>query len=708
MKQVLHLLFLLICVQINYAQVQVFDISDSQYNLDYNNAQIAIQAAYNDAKVYAENNNDAPTKIYIPAGDYYLQLGNSTLIAMNQGPSNMTIEGAGMHQTKLIAEGFDSKFFSVIKTDNITIKGMTLTRLGTPFFQGTIETKLGANKVIVRRSPGFADPIFLDDNSGSQHTLWKITNSLSNPQSHPDMRVKKKIKDILADPNDPNLFTFSGNNWKNIFNQGDRVVMKAKYGEGTIKTSKADNITIENITIINTGASAIRITSGEKEFTVRNVHIKRGEAVNNLGEVAYYTCGGGGFSFTHGNGNSIMENCTIEGTGDDPFSIHTYDSGDTSNPPHLIVRNNTFKDVHGDLYFAELKNAEIYDNTIIRTNLQITNRSNQPSHDIVLRNNEFIENVRQGTIRISGLPNYLNDITQWHHDIDIYDNTFTNTGSATSILKLQIAKNITFRDNVINGFTAVNLYSATSQDPAIIDFDNQANYTPPLINSLQGTGNCIINSTPALLATHQTPLLTNINNSPICIDFCNSINDNAICATSLPVDLTHFTVSKNANTHELQWATAYELNNIGFEIEHRTNNSNWSNIGFIASSSLMNYSFIFYTPQTGNNYYRLKQVDFDGSESYSPVVYIYQEEELDFTISPIPSNGNITIVLSNAWTTAIIEGSLVNAHGQQVWSNTFPYSSNTIPLSFDYLNPGIYFLTLKKGNQQVIKKLIII
>ncbi len=436
MKRILLFLFLHIFISVSHAQVPIFDVSDPSYNLDHNNAQIAIRAAYNDAKTYAEQHNNAPTKVYIPAGNYSLQLGSSTLIDIDSGPHNISIEGEGMEVTKLIAEGFESKFFSVVKTNNVTIKGMTLTRLGTPFFQGTITTKLGANKVVVKRSTGFANPIFLSDQSGSQHTLWKITNSLAFPQSHPDMREKKKIKKIIADPNDPDLFTFSGNNWKNIFNPGDRVVMKAKYGNGTIKTSRADNITIEDITIINTGASAIRITSGQKEFTVRNVHVKRGNPVNHLGEVSYYTCGGGGFSFTHGNGYSIMENCTIEGTGDDPFSIHTNDSGDLNNPPSLIVRNNTFKDVHGDLYLAGLAYTEFYNNTIARTNLQITNRNGKPSHHITIRNNEFVGNVRQGTIRLSGIQEYQSDVSQWHYAVKILNNTFTNTGSATSILKL--------------------------------------------------------------------------------------------------------------------------------------------------------------------------------------------------------------------------------------------------------------------------------
>lgn len=710
MKQSLPLLLFFIFSLSTYAQVQVFDVSDPVYNLDYNNAQIAIRAAYEDAKSYAQNNNNAPTKVYIPAGDYYLQLGSSTLIAMNLGPHNITIEGAGITQTKLIAEGFDSKLFAVTKTNNVTIKGMTLTRIGTPFFQGTVEQQINVNKIAVRRSTGFENPIVLDQNSGSQHTLWKITNSLSHPQSHPDMRAKKKIQYIEADASDPDVFIFKGNNWNGIFDVGDRVAMKAKYGEGMIKTSKADNITLEDLHIINTGASAIRITSGQKEFTVRNVHVKRGEAVNALGEVPYYTCGGGGFSFTHGNGNSIMENCSIEGTGDDPFSIHTYDSGDAANPPQLIVRNNTFKDVHGDLYLAELQHAEFYNNTIIRTNLQITNRSDSPSHHISIHNNNFVENVRQGTIRLSGLNNYLGDTSQWHHDIAIFENTFTHTGNATSILRLQIAKDITFRDNIIDGFTDVTLYNQGAADPALVHFDNLSNYTAALLSSLEGQSNCVINTNSNDFATHHTNSLQNINNTNICIDFCaDATADNSnLCQAILPVELIHFSASDLNNGNLLQWVTAKEENNRGFYVEHATHALNWHNTAFVPAHASMSYSFQHDSPYKGLNYYRLKQVDNDGSFSYSPILSVWHKVTLDFNVSPNPNNGQFTIDVScEQELNHPILVDIKNAHGQSVFTQQLSPKAKQHTIDATSLQSGIYYLNIRSSNYSNTKKIII-
>lgn len=92
----------------------------------------------------------------------------------------------------------------------------------------------------------------------------------------------------------------------------------------------------------------------------------------------------------------------------------------------------------------------------------------------------------------------------------------------------------------------------------------------------------------------------------------------------VPVELVSFTASvmqlNNENAVELSWITATELNNSGFNVERKTENTEWENIGFVdghgTSTEAQSYSYIDRGLSSGSYSYRLKQVDFDGSFTY--------------------------------------------------------------------------------------------
>ncbi len=125
----------------------------------------------------------------------------------------------------------------------------------------------------------------------------------------------------------------------------------------------------------------------------------------------------------------------------------------------------------------------------------------------------------------------------------------------------------------------------------------------------------------------------------------------------LPVELTSFEASVTYDNVNLKWKTATELNNYGFEIERQLNNKqsegnnqNWKKVGFVAGSgnsiSQKEYSFIDKNPVGGSNFdYRLKQVDKDGSFSYSDVinVKVIPSQYMLFQNYPNPFNPTTTI-----------------------------------------------------------------
>ncbi|WP_461490280.1 T9SS type A sorting domain-containing protein [Pontibacter sp. HJ8] len=97
----------------------------------------------------------------------------------------------------------------------------------------------------------------------------------------------------------------------------------------------------------------------------------------------------------------------------------------------------------------------------------------------------------------------------------------------------------------------------------------------------------------------------------------------------LPVELTHFAAKAVNKAVELAWTTASEQNNSHFEIERSTNSISFEQAGIAkgqgTTSLLSNYTFTDKQPIPGISYYRLKQVDEDGTHSYSKIVAVRAE-----------------------------------------------------------------------------------
>ncbi len=119
--------------------------------------------------------------------------------------------------------------------------------------------------------------------------------------------------------------------------------------------------------------------------------------------------------------------------------------------------------------------------------------------------------------------------------------------------------------------------------------------------------------------------------------------DGTKCNSPLPVELISFNVKCIMQNVELNWTTATEVNNFGFEIERKLvgtelalSENNWQKIGFVSghgnSNSPKDYSFIDKNPFSGKIKYRLKQIDTDGSFSYSNEVEVNVEVPKEFTL----------------------------------------------------------------------------
>ncbi len=96
----------------------------------------------------------------------------------------------------------------------------------------------------------------------------------------------------------------------------------------------------------------------------------------------------------------------------------------------------------------------------------------------------------------------------------------------------------------------------------------------------------------------------------------------------VPVELTSFTAEESNNSVVIRWATATETNNKGFEVQKKVSNG-FVNIGFVEGNGTTveknNYQFIDNSTESGVVTYRLKQVDFDGTFSYSEEIKLIRK-----------------------------------------------------------------------------------
>ena len=110
----------------------------------------------------------------------------------------------------------------------------------------------------------------------------------------------------------------------------------------------------------------------------------------------------------------------------------------------------------------------------------------------------------------------------------------------------------------------------------------------------------------------------------------------------LPVKLTTFNVENKGSANILQWETYYESNNHYFEVQRADKSMKFQSIGIVHgngnSYDINKYEFADIEPVKGINYYRLRQVDFDGRSEYTNILNIKNiKSVLDMDIFPNPT-----------------------------------------------------------------------
>jgi hypothetical protein len=187
--------------------------------------------------------------------------------------------------------------------------------------------------------------------------------------------------------------------------------------------------------------------------------------------------------------------------------------------------------------------------------------------------------------------------------------------------------------------------------------------------------------------------------------------------SALPVELTSFTAATAAKSVNLQWATATEVNNYGFDVERRAvGSSSWSRIAFVAGNGTSNvahsYNYSDNAVVAGSYAYRLKQIDNDGTFKYSQeseVTLVPQAAALGQNY-PNPFNPTTTIEFSLP-SQSNVRLVVVNILGQEVKELTcgsFAAGSHKVVFDATKMASGMYFYRLETNGFSDVKKLVLL
>jgi len=207
---------------------------------------------------------------------------------------------------------------------------------------------------------------------------------------------------------------------------------------------------------------------------------------------------------------------------------------------------------------------------------------------------------------------------------------------------------------------------------------------------------------------------------PQYINVLNKLVMNVYYDNVTPVELTSFTAYVSDNSVNLNWQTATETNNSGFQIERRKTlderSEEWNTISFVSGNGTTiephTYAFVDKNLSSGIYKYRLKQIDYDGTSNYS------NEIEVDITPNefalyqnyPNPFNP-ITIIQFSIGTKQFVQLKVYDVLGNEIATLVNEEKAAgiyNVQFVMDNFSSGIYFYKLTAGEFVQTKKMLLL
>ena len=175
---------------------------------------------------------------------------------------------------------------------------------------------------------------------------------------------------------------------------------------------------------------------------------------------------------------------------------------------------------------------------------------------------------------------------------------------------------------------------------------------------------------------------------------------------ALPIELGYFYANQTDKSIKLNWETYFEFNNKGFDVQKSANQVDWLSIGWVDGKDVSyqknTYNFVDESPFDNENYYRLKQIDFDGKFDLSKVINV-QFENLNavFSLYPNPAKSHLKINISSE--SILLNVKIYGINGQLV--STVEIDNNTIDIS--KLEVGTYIVKAEINGRNVAEVFVV-
>lgn len=180
-------------------------------------------------------------------------------------------------------------------------------------------------------------------------------------------------------------------------------------------------------------------------------------------------------------------------------------------------------------------------------------------------------------------------------------------------------------------------------------------------------------------------------------------------ASTMPVDLTYFLASAEAQFVSIEWQTYQEINNDFFSVERSVNGRDWLEVANVegagTSETPIQYQASDYEPPAGKIYYRLRQVDFDGTYSLSQVQQVNWIETGDLSISVYP-NPVVDLLTVEASSELLSGVKVLDINGLDLSASIPRQALGTQKLQLDLrgLPVGIYFISTGDRTEKIFKE----
>lgn len=425
-------------------------------------------------------------------------------------------------------------------------------------------------------------------------------------------------------------------------------------------------------------------------------------------------------------GNSIGDDLTIQGN---------FTNNGSFNPNNRLVTFNGsgLQQVTGqtDFDYFTLNNStdlQINSNTTINQNLNLLQgRIITGENTLVIANNAgvsktdgyVIGNLRKYFTNSNKSRNFEIGTDNGYSPLNVTFNNITVDGY------LSVNSKQVVHPSVVNSNESLNRYwSITNNNLEFDSYSMVLSYLSTDFNNVQfveatDEPTIVVGKFNAGEWTFPTISNRNTTDNTIEISSVTSFSDFTIGknAAALPVELSNFVASFKNNLVTLTWQTATEINSYCFEVERSNDNTTWVKIGSVNaggnSNKVLNYEYFDNITTDGKYYYRLKQIDLDGSFKYTSIVEVNAVMPIQYSLSqnyPNPFNPTTKINYSipvNAKVTLniySITGELVTT----LVDEDLAAGNYTIDFDASRLASGTYFYRIIANDFVQTKKMILI